>query len=65
MTTSDHAKIVDAVETLKQARTGIVITGKIQNGKLVIDQECLDHIAEKFPDANKSFVAMNAPFDPT
>jgi type II secretory pathway predicted ATPase ExeA len=56
--------IVQAVETLAQNRTGIVLTGHVQNGKVVLDKDCLDEIARKHPNANIAFVAVNAPFDP-
>jgi hypothetical protein len=55
---------VDALRTLEQNRTGIILTGVVKNGKVVIDQRSLDEVARKFPNAEISFVADNAPFDP-
>jgi hypothetical protein len=43
-------------------RKVVKVVGKIQNGKLEIAQESLAEIARKFPSANISFVAVNAPF---
>lgn len=56
--------LVEAAKTMDGARQGIVLTGTINNGKVELDKACLDEIAKKFPGANKSFVAVNAPFDP-
>jgi hypothetical protein len=60
----DHKKVLDTAKGIEETRSGLVITGKIVNGKLEIDQHVLDEIARKFPSANRSFVAVNAPFDP-
>jgi hypothetical protein len=57
-------ELIDAAKKLATARTGIILTGRIVNGKLEIDQSCLDEIAKNFPNANRSFIAVNAPFDP-
>jgi len=43
-------------------RKVVQVVGKIQNGKLEIAQKSLAEIARKFPSANISFVAVNAPF---
>lgn len=40
------------------------VLGSVKNGKLEIDQASLVELAKKFPKANLSFVAVNAPFDP-
>lgn len=60
----DKEAAVDALRTLEQNRTGIVLTGVVRNGKVVLDQKSLDDVARRFPNADISFVAVNAPFDP-
>lgn len=60
----DKKESLEAVKTLEQNRTGIVLTGQVKDGKIVLDQACLDEIAKKYPDADTTFVAVNAPFDP-
>jgi hypothetical protein len=60
----DHQKVLDAAKTIEDVRSGIVLTGRIVNGKIEIDQHVLDEIARNHPNANRSFVAVNAPFDP-
>ena len=57
---------IEAAEALRKVgddRLGVVISGHIKNGKLVLDQDTLDEIARKYPDADRAFVAMNSPFD--
>lgn len=63
-TSPSLAQINEAAKTLEENRTGIVLTGRVVNGKVELDQSCLDQIAKKFGDASKVFVAVNAPFDP-
>lgn len=58
------ADVLPAVKKLQEHRLGMVLSGHIKNGKLVLDQATLDEIAKKFPDADRAFVAMNSPFDP-
>jgi hypothetical protein len=62
---ADHQKVLDIAKELQQVRSNIVLTGRIVNGKLEIDQHVLDEIARNFPNANRSFIAVNAPFDPS
>lgn len=57
-------KVIEAAKVLESNRLGIVLTGVIRNGKVELDQACLEELAKKFPNATKSFVAVNAPFDP-
>ena len=64
-----HKLVVNAATAIKKLRTReatipIVLRGKIVNGKVQIDQDVLDDIARKYPNANGSFIAVNAPFDP-
>ena len=42
----------------------VQVVGRVRNGVLEIDQATLEEFARKFPDANMTFVAVNAPFDP-
>lgn len=49
---------------LQDNRTGIILTGRIRDGKLELDQRTLDEIAAKFAKADMAFVALNSPFDP-
>jgi hypothetical protein len=60
----DRQAEIEAARMLVERRTGIVLSGRIVNGKVELDQSTLDDIAKNFADADKSFVAVNAPFDP-
>jgi len=56
-------EVAKSLKKMKQdGRQVVQVVGKIQNGKLEIAQESLAEIAKKFPSANISFVAVNAPF---
>ena len=57
-------RITEAARVLRANQTGLVLTGRITNGRVELDQSTLDEIGQKFPDAEISFVAVNAPFDP-
>ena len=57
----DHRK---AAQHIQEKHTGLVLTGRIRNGSLELDQDSVDEIARKFPQADISFVALNSPFDP-
>lgn len=46
----------------KDGRQVVQVVGRIRNGKLEIAQASLAAIAKKYPSANISFVAVNAPF---
>lgn len=61
------AETAKAIETLRGDKSTIpvVLSGRIVNGKVVIDQHVLDSIAKAHPGANGSFIAVNAPFDPS
>lgn len=54
----------DVGTLLKNNRTGLVLTGRIKDGKLILDKESLDEIATKYPKADMAFIALNSPFDP-
>lgn len=60
----EQTKLTDAAKTIRENRTGLVLTGRIVNGRVDLDQSALDDIQDRFPDADVSFVAVNAPFDP-
>ncbi|WP_143135356.1 hypothetical protein [Burkholderia ubonensis] len=64
MSQYDKDDVLDAAKKIEENRLGIVLSGHIKNGKLVLDQETLDAIAAKFPNADRAFIALNAPFDP-
>ncbi|MEX3900962.1 hypothetical protein [Paraburkholderia sp. BR10954] len=64
MSQYDKDDVLDAAKQIEENRLGLVLSGHIKNGKLVLDQETLDAIAAKFPNADRAFVAVNAPFDP-
>ena len=42
----------------------VQVVGRVRNGVLEINQASLEEFARKFPNANMTFVAVNAPFDP-
>ena len=56
--------VVNALNVLDKNRTGIVLTGKVKDGKVILDEASLAAVARKFPKAQVSFIAVNAPFDP-
>lgn len=57
-------RLQEVADVLRENRTGLVLTGRIKNGKLKLDQATLDEIQERFPQADQAFIAMNAPFSP-
>jgi len=60
---SSQERLVDAASVLRENKTGLVLTGRIKDGKLELDQATLDEIQNRFPKADVSFIAMNSPFD--
>lgn len=52
-----------AAKTMQDHRTGLVLTGRIKEGKLILDKATEHEIASKFAKADMAFVAMNSPFD--
>ncbi|CAN5627948.1 hypothetical protein BH10PSE14_BH10PSE14_22300 [soil metagenome] len=61
---SDEVKTAaGALRRVSSERLGVVLSGHVKDGKLVLDQETLDEIAKKYPNADRAFVAMNSPFD--
>jgi predicted transglutaminase-like cysteine proteinase len=61
---NEIAHLTAAAKTLQDNRTGLVLTGRITNGKLILDKATEQEIATKFAQADVAFVAMNSPFDP-
>ena len=59
----ESERLQSVAETLRENKTGLVLTGRITNGELQLDQPTLDEIRSRFPDADISFIAMNSPFD--
>lgn len=59
----DVEHLAQAARAIQENRTGLVLTGRIKNGELHLDQPTLDEIRRKYPDADVSFIAMNSPFD--
>lgn len=57
-------EVIQCAQQIHDNRLGMLLTGRIQNGKLVLDSDTEAELAKKFPNANKAFVAVNAPFDP-
>jgi fructose-1,6-bisphosphatase/sedoheptulose 1,7-bisphosphatase-like protein len=60
----DHQAVAAAAHTLRSIRTGIILSGRVVNGKVELDQASLESIAQSFPKGDHAFVAVNAPFDP-
>jgi len=52
------------VTKLQQDGQKVQVLGRIQDGKLEIDQESLKELEEKYPNATMAFIALNSPFDP-
>lgn len=63
--TAPEGKCAEAVAEMARQGRIIQVVGQIIDGKVVIDQASLDELAAKYPGANMSFIAVNAPFDPT
>ena len=59
----DHQRLTEAAKVLRESRTGLVLTGRIKNGKLKLDKPTLDEIQAQYPDSDVSFIALNSPFD--
>jgi hypothetical protein len=59
-----QVKLQGNVDKLEKDGQKVLVIGKIENGKLEIDQDSLDELKAKFPNATMAFVALNSPFDP-
>lgn len=59
-----HTRVAETAQALRDVKTGLVLTGRIKDGKLVLDKATEDEIAAKFAKADVPFIAMNSPFDP-
>ena len=53
----------DTAALVEKGRS-VQVVGRVRKGVLEIDQASLQEFARKFPNANMTFVAVNAPFDP-
>jgi len=53
-----------ALEQLAKEGRRVQVVGRVRNGRVEFDPDSLDAFARRFPDANMTFVAVNAPFDP-
>jgi hypothetical protein len=60
----DQTQLVECANNLHDNRLGMMLTGRIHNGKLELDKATQEELNRKFPNADKAFVAVNAPFDP-
>ena len=58
------AKLSQAVTKLEEDGLKVQVVGRVVNGKIELDPASLEEMKRKYPDANISFVAVNAPFDP-
>jgi hypothetical protein len=54
----------DAAATLARDGRRVRVLGRVVDGKIEFDQASLEEFARKYPDANMTFLAVNAPFDP-
>ena len=54
----------DAVVRMEERGRFVHVVGRIVNGRVEIDEEQLNEMAARYPNATMSFVAVNAPFDP-
>ena len=52
------------VTKLENAGQKVQVLGRIKDGKLEIDQTSLQELADKYPNIEMAFVALNSPFDP-
>ncbi|MFB4248624.1 MULTISPECIES: hypothetical protein [Pseudomonas] len=55
-------RLSESLQKLTDAGHTVKIVGAIKNGKLEIDPESLAELNRLHPQANLSFVAVNAPF---
>lgn len=58
-------RVSDSLKKLAAEGHTVKIVGCIKNGKLEIDSESLAELNKTHPQANLSFVAVNAPFKTT
>lgn len=54
----------EAVADMERQGRVIQVVGRVIDGRVEIDQSALEELASRYPGANMSFVAVNAPFDP-
>lgn len=56
-------QIEHAARVIHENRTGVVLTGRIVDGRVELDESTMDRIRDGFPGADVAFIAVNAPFD--
>lgn len=61
---SDRQAVQATARSLQAIRTGIILTGRVVDGKVELDQASVEAVARAFPSGETAFVAVNAPFDP-
>jgi hypothetical protein len=54
----------EAVATLEASGRKVQVIGRFVDGRLELDQQSLNELSKRFPNADMAFVAVNAPFDP-
>jgi hypothetical protein len=59
----DSERVAHAAQIIDENRAGVVLTGRIRNGRVELDQPTLDRVRDGFPEADMAFIAVNAPFD--
>jgi len=59
---NDQETLNQAVSTLQDKVSHARIVGRLENGKLVLDDDQIKQISELNP--NACFIALNSPFDP-
>ena len=52
------------IAKLEQDGQKVQVLGRVRDGKIEIDQASLKELADKYPNTNMVFVALNSPFDP-
>jgi thiol-disulfide isomerase/thioredoxin len=55
-------KVAKSLEELSKSGHKVQVVGHVKDGKVVLDASSLAELNKKFPSANLSFVAVNAPF---
>lgn len=53
----------DAVADLTKRGLAVQVIGHSEGGKIQLDAEAIEEFHRRFPDANGTFIAVNAPFD--
>jgi hypothetical protein len=59
-----EGKCAESVAEMERQGRIVQVVGRVIDGRVEIDHAALEELASRFPGANMSFVAVNAPFDP-